>query len=217
MITSNELMKMFQKNMLLIVALLFAAVGLVMYSRSKGANLSAMTNNNNSSSESPERSSEQSWESKPRTLWSTMSPEVNEQVHKGASGVSGKPPVAANPVGMNSGPANAEGIQTVTSGVPSSCNRQEIANPAELLPKQDNEFGNMNPASANGSGDLQNVNLLRAGYHAGIDTIGSTLRNSNLQLRSEPPNPTSKVSPWMNSTIEPDLMRVPLEIGCGPQ
>ena len=64
---------------------------------------------------------------------------------------------------------------------------------------------------------LQNVNLLRAGYHAGIDTIGSTLRNSNLQLRSEPPNPTSKVSPWMNSTIEPDLMRVPLEIGCGSQ
>ena len=105
-------------------------------------------------------------------------------------------------------------FRSVTSGVPSSCNRQEIANPSELLPRQDNEFGNMNQ---NGSGDLQNVNLLRAGYHAGIDTIGSTLRNSNLQLRSEPPNPTSKVSPWMNSTIEPDLMRVPLEIGCGSQ
>jgi hypothetical protein len=25
------------------------------------------------------------------------------------------------------------------------------------------------------------------------------------------------VSPWLNSTIEPDLMRVPLEVGCGPQ
>lgn len=217
MITSNELMKMFQKNMLLIVALLFAVVGLVMYSRSKGSDLSAMTNSHNSKSETPSRSSEESWESKPRTLWSTMSPEVNQQVQKGASGAAASAPLAANPQGMNSGPANAEGIQTVTAGVPSSCNRQEIANPAELLPKQDNEFGNMNAASANGAGDLQNVNLLRAGYHAGIDTVGSTLRNSNLQVRSEPPNPTNKVSPWMNSTIEPDLMRVPLEIGCGPQ
>ena len=43
------------------------------------------------------------------------------------------------------------------------------------------------------------------------------LRNANLQLRSEPPNPQTQVSPWMNSTIEPDLQRVPLELGCGKQ
>jgi len=207
--TLNEFMKFLQKNMLFILGLIVAVVAVVMYSRKQGTNFSPMTNNS-----APERSSEESWESKPRTLWSEMSPGVIEQAHKGAAGASSKPPMAANPVGMNSGPANADGIQTVTSGVPSSCNRQEIANPSELLPRQDNEFGNMNQ---NGSGDLQNVNLLRAGYHAGIDTVGSTLRNSNLQLRSEPPNPTSKVSPWMNSTIEPDLMRVPLEIGCGSQ
>jgi hypothetical protein len=55
--------------------------------------------------------------------------------------------------------------------------------------------------------------LLKSGYHIGIDTIGNTLRNANLQIRSEPPNPTTKVSPWLQSTIEPDLMRAPLEIG----
>lgn len=207
--TLNEFMKFLQKNMLFVLGLIVAIVAVVMYSRKQGTNFSAMTNNTAS-----ERSSEESWESKPRTLWSEMAPGVIQQAHKGAAGASSKPPMAANPIGMNSGPANAAGIQTVTSGVPSSCNRQEIANPSELLPRQDNEYGNMNE---NGSGDLQNVNLLRAGYHAGIDTVGSTLRNSNLQLRSEPPNPTSKVSPWMNSTIEPDLMRVPLEIGCGSQ
>jgi len=64
---------------------------------------------------------------------------------------------------------------------------------------------------------MQNVNLLKAGYHTGIDTVGNTLRNANLQVRSEPPNPTTKVSIWNTSTIEPDLMRVPLQIGCGPQ
>ena len=31
-------------------------------------------------------------------------------------------------------------------------------------------------------------------------------------LRSEPPNPVKKVGPWMQSTIEPDLNRKPLEI-----
>ena len=36
-------------------------------------------------------------------------------------------------------------------------------------------------------------------------------RNSNLQLRSEPPNPQTQVSPWLNSTIEPDLIRRPLD------
>ena len=207
--TFKELMKFLEKHILLIIGFVSAIVAIVMYSRRQGTNFSPMTIN-----KVPEKSSEESWESKPRTLWSEMSPGVIQQAHKGASGSSSKPPVAANPVGMNSGPANADGIQTVTSGVPSSCNRQDIANPTELLPRQDNDFGNMNQ---NGSGDLENINLLKAGYHAGIDTVVSTLRNSNLQLRSEPPNPTSKVSPWMNSTIEPDLMRVPLEIGCGSQ
>jgi len=207
--TLNDFMKFFQNNMLFVIGLIVAVVAVVMYSKKQQTNFAPMTNNS-----TPERASEDSWESKPRTLWSEMSPGVIQQAHQGAVGASSKPPMAANPVGMNSGPANADGIQTVTSGVPSSCNRQETANPSELLPRQDNKFGNMNQR---GAGDLENVNLLRAGYHAGIDTIGSTLRNSNLQLRSEPPNPTSKVSPWMNSTIEPDLMRVPLEIGCGSQ
>jgi hypothetical protein len=39
------------------------------------------------------------------------------------------------------------------------------------------------------------------------------LRNPNLQLRSEPPNPQLKVSPWNQTTIESDLNRRPLEIG----
>jgi hypothetical protein len=61
------------------------------------------------------------------------------------------------------------------------------------------------------------VNFLNAGYLIGVDTIGSSLRNANLQVRSEPPNPQLIVSPWMNTTIEPDVFRQPLEIGCGPQ
>jgi len=48
----------------------------------------------------------------------------------------------------------------------------------------------------------------------GVNTVGSSLRNANYGLRSEPPNPQTMVSPWNASTINPDLQRLPLEIGC---
>jgi len=47
----------------------------------------------------------------------------------------------------------------------------------------------------------------------GVNTVGQSLQNANRQLRSEPPNPQVKVSPWLQSTIEPDTDRKSLEIG----
>jgi len=41
------------------------------------------------------------------------------------------------------------------------------------------------------------MNFLEAGYHYGINTVGQTLRNANLQLRSEMPNPQVQVSPFL--------------------
>jgi hypothetical protein len=111
--------------------------------------------------------------------------------------------------------ANANGVQTSMPGVPSSCSQPNIQNPAELLPNDSNsQWAQLNPS---GKGELANVNLLKAGYHIGIDTVGQSLRNANLQIRSEPPNPQLSVGPWNNSTIEPDFMRVPLELGSGSQ
>lgn len=118
----------------------------------------------------------------------------------------------ADPQGMNSGPGSATGLRTITSGVPENCLPRATSNPSDLLPKDNNDWGTMSP---DGEGDLQNINLLKSGHHMGVDTVGSTLRNANLQLRSEPPNPQTQVSPWLNSTIQPDLMRIPLELGSG--
>lgn len=121
----------------------------------------------------------------------------------------------SQPLGQNETYASATGITTSTQGLPPSCSRQPVADPSELLPKDTNsQWAQLNPT---GSGDLQNVNLLRAGYHIGIDTVGNSLRNANLQLRSEPANPQINVGPWNNTTISPDTMRVPLEIGQGSQ
>lgn len=123
--------------------------------------------------------------------------------------------VPSNPDGQNERFASAKGIQTTTPGIPASCTKPTIQNPDDLLPKDVNsEWAALNPS---GKGELANVNLLKAGYHIGIDTIGQTLRNANLQIRSEPPNPQVYVGPWNQSTIEPDFLRPPLEIGAGGQ
>ena len=81
----------------------------------------------------------------------------------------------------------------------------------ELLP-QDNSslWAQVNPS---GEGSLKDRNFLQSGYHIGINTVGQTLRNANLQLRSEPPCPQVRVSPWLQATIEPDVSRKPFEIG----
>jgi len=95
---------------------------------------------------------------------------------------------------------------------PTSCYPQNTLTPDDLLPQNKSEqiknFNNNNP---DGEGILKGVNYLDAGFHVGVNTVGQSLRNANLQLRSEPANPQVNVSPWQNSTIHPDLERKPLE------
>ena len=71
---------------------------------------------------------------------------------------------------------------------------------------------------------LPDKTSLSASAQIGTDTVSSSLRNGNLDLRSDIPNPVTVVSPWLNTTIQPDLLRRPLECttkdgiyGCGPQ
>lgn len=120
--------------------------------------------------------------------------------------------VPAQPLGQNESAAASNGA-TNTYGLPPSCAKQSVVDPRELLPRNgNNEFNSLNPQ---GKGDLKNVSLLKAGWHIGINTVGQSLRNANLQLRSEPPNPQLNTGPWNQSTISADVARRPLEIGCG--
>ena len=92
-----------------------------------------------------------------------------------------------------------------------------IASPNELLPTDTNsQWAALNPVNMN-QGSILNGDMLQAGYHIGLDTIGQTLKNANLQLRSDPIIPKQEVGPWNQSTYEPDYGRVPLEIGAGAQ
>ena len=111
------------------------------------------------------------------------------------------------PLGQSDNYGGAYGLRTSTYGAQGV----KTEEPSVLLPNDSNsQWANMNPQ---GGGPLTGINLLQAGALAGINTIGSTLRNANLQLRSEPPNPQVNVGPWNRSTIEPDFVQRPLEIG----
>ena len=110
---------------------------------------------------------------------------------------------------------SAQNIVPVPQGISDSVSpeyfSQQVANPGDLLPQdQNSQFSALNPSATGGMPDL-----LQAGYHIGLDTIGQSLRNANQQLRSDPVIPKMDVGPWNHSTIEPDLGRVPLEIGVG--
>jgi len=144
---------------------------------------------------------------------SEMMSQDRKKAYNNSPSPSGPQPAkeSGNEVYSSVGESSANGM-----GLPPSCSPDGSSqNPADLLPKDTNsQWAQLNPA---GKGDLANINLLKAGYHIGIDTVGQTLRNANQQIRSEPPNPQVNVGPWNLSTIEPDFMRPPLELGQGGQ
>ena len=101
---------------------------------------------------------------------------------------------------------NVSGLDTTKPKV-GSCNNEPVMNPKELLPS-DSEWTNIAPTKG-----LENVSFLSAGHNFGTNTVGSSLRNANLQVRSEPVIQKVNTGPWNESTIDADTSRKALEIG----
>jgi hypothetical protein len=93
-------------------------------------------------------------------------------------------------------------LDNLTS-VETSDSSPSVTSPQDLLPKK---------VGLDVNADLKNINLLNAGANYGINTVGSSLRNPNLQLRSEPIIQKTATGPWNNTTIDPDTTRRALEI-----
>lgn len=125
----------------------------------------------------------------------------------------------SNPAGnqvsgvSNSGDASNYGSieQDSSNTKPADCFPKDQLTPGELLPGDSKTKWSESVPS--GQGELDEQNFLTAGYHVGVNTVGQSLRNANRQIRSEPPNPQLKVSPWLQTTIDTDANRRPLEIG----
>lgn len=118
---------------------------------------------------------------------------------------------APQPQPQNSGSGSSATVAHAQPGYTA----QAVASPSDLLPVDANsQWSALNPVGMN-QGSVLMPDLLQAGYHIGLDTIGQTLRNPTYDLRSDPIIPKQDVGPWNQSTIEPDLARVPLELGAG--
>lgn len=98
----------------------------------------------------------------------------------------------------------------IPDGASMSCTPRDKLTAEDLLPKNavNTAWAQTNPV---GTGALQNVNLLSAGYNMGVNTVGSSHKNPNMSLRSDPVIPKQDVSPWLVSTIEPDQWRKKLD------
>ena len=139
-------------------------------------------------------------------------------VREGFSGHPGPSQQAPAPAPETSNPGNSlssygqdsmGSVPMAAASKPKDCYPREQLNPTELLPSDVNSaWAAVNP---HGAGDIQGKNFLSAGALVGVNTVGQSLRNANYQLRSEPPNPQVQVGPWMQTTIEPDLQRRPME------
>ena len=200
-----KLKKLTGSNLVLVVAAVALFIALCNYSKGKGTFGEGVENQ-----EHPYLRGGQ----QPSLANPPQSPGVNNtNTEVGCCANTGGSPQPSQPLGANEVYASARGVQTSVQGLPSACSVEQIVDPKELLPKDINKaYSKLNPQGGDG---LSNAQFLQAGYHVGINTVGSSLRNANLQLRSEPPNPQLNIGPWNNTTIGPDFNRRPLEIGCG--
>ena len=131
-----------------------------------------------------------------------------EQALKAAAGVQGSKPASEGFADLSAyeGPANFGAAEA-----PAGCYPRDQLTPTELLPQDMNSiWAEQNPM---GPGSLKGKNFLSAGALIGVNTVGQSLRNANLQIRSEPPNPQVPVSIFNQSTISPDISHRPLEVG----
>lgn len=122
---------------------------------------------------------------------------------------------SANAVGPSDPLGNSDfrDVDYQGTNLPSDCFPKDRMTVDDLLPKDaaNSKWAQVNPA---GQGDVKDQNFLNAGYMFGINTVGSSLKNPNLQLRSEPVIPKVSVGPFLNSSYEAsDALRRPLEIG----
>ena len=69
--------------------------------------------------------------------------------------------------------ADMDGDYAPANGMQSNNKSTAVQNPADLLPSEasSSSWAELNPK---GKGELANINLLKAGYHVGINTVGQS-------------------------------------------
>lgn len=144
---------------------------------------------------------------------SAMSPNKGNNASSGISGVGSYDNNWTNVENTDSNTAPSQNPEADSSRT--SCFPRDSLTSSDLLPKDatDSTWSQLNPSTG---ANIQDRYLLDAAHHIGINSQSGSLRNANLQLRSDPMIETKPVSPWLNSTIPPDINKRPLDIGSQP-
>lgn len=143
-------------------------------------------------------------------IWALMSYSKSKTHVKDSMTTANVQPASSKVDAEMAGASGAAALQPAPVNEKAGTSVKEVAQPKDLLPKSDQTtLSALNPMA----NDAQTLpDMLSAGSMMG--TQSSTLRNANLQVRSDPAIARQDVGPWMQSTIEADNMRVPLELGC---
>lgn len=79
---------------------------------------------------------------------------------------------------------------------------KDLFNVNKMLPQETEDWFDTVPLQH--TKKINGTQLIDPKLHMGVNTIGSSLRNGTHDIRGDIPNPKITVSPWGNSTIEPD-------------
>lgn len=94
-----------------------------------------------------------------------------------------------------------------TCGSNQNCDPEDLFDVDKYLPQEVNDdWFEVLPEPIS----VKNRHLINIAKPIGINTIGASHKNPSYDLRAEPTNPKDVVSPWLQSTIEPDTNIVPI-------
>lgn len=94
-----------------------------------------------------------------------------------------------------------EAGKKATCGSNQDCNVEDLFNADHYLPKEQNdEWWNTLEQSI----PIKDRHLVNINKPIGINTIGSSLKNPSYDIRGTPANPKFAISPFNNSSIDPD-------------
>lgn len=94
-----------------------------------------------------------------------------------------------------------------TCGSNQNCEPEDLFDVDKYLPQEVNDdWFEVQPEPIS----VKNRHLINITKPIGINTIGTSLRNASYDVRGVPSNPRFVVSPWLQSSIEPDTNLKPL-------
>lgn len=94
-----------------------------------------------------------------------------------------------------------------TCGSNQNCEPEDLFDVDKYLPQEVNsDWFEVQPEPIS----VKNRHLINITKPIGINTIGTSLKNATYDLRSAPACPKYVTSPWLNSSIEPDINLKPL-------